>query len=78
MVGCGRSVDDDVAAVWLRTRSNRPAIPPEEGARLYDLFFTTKKTGTGFGLDTAKKIVARNGGAIALRVAEKRGTMLPM
>lgn len=44
-----------------------PGIPPEQVSRVFKLFFTTKSSGTGFGLAVAKKIVERHGGTIEVR-----------
>ncbi|MBI5507087.1 MAG: GAF domain-containing protein [Deltaproteobacteria bacterium] len=74
VVATGRSAEDGVATLWASVRDNGPGIPLEKRARIYDLFFTTKKTGTGFGLATVKKIVDRHGGTIALQVGENGGT----
>ena len=75
VVATGRSSARDGAAnVWLSVRDSGPGVPVEKRDRIYDLFFTTKKTGTGFGLATVKKIVERHGGTIALHVGEKGGT----
>jgi signal transduction histidine kinase len=44
-----------------------PGIPPDVIDRVFDPFFTTKGvgSGTGLGLDTARRIVVdRHGGAI--------------
>jgi signal transduction histidine kinase len=42
-----------------------PGIPPDQIGRVFELFFTTRSSGTGLGLAVAKKIVERHGGTIA-------------
>lgn len=73
-VATGQSTDDGARSVWFSVRDNGPGIPAEKRGRIYDLFFTTKKTGTGFGLATVKKIVERHGGTITLDVGDGGGT----
>jgi len=43
---------------------NGPGIPPEDIARIFNPFFTTKDEGTGLGLAMAHKIVETHGGGI--------------
>jgi signal transduction histidine kinase len=52
--------------VVVRVIDNGPGIPPEIRSRIFDPFFTTKPvgSGTGLGLDIARKIVMRHNGEI--------------
>lgn len=69
-VAASRNAKDVEVAV----RDHGPGIPEEKRGRIYDLFFTTKKTGTGFGLATVRKIVDRHGGRIDVSTGQGRGT----
>jgi len=53
-------------AVHIYIRDDGPGLPAQPEGRLFDLFFTTKETGTGLGLSTVKKIVDAHGGHISL------------
>jgi signal transduction histidine kinase len=45
---------------------NGPGIPEELKSRVFDLYYTTKDTGTGLGLPTVLRIVKEHGGRIDL------------
>jgi len=45
---------------------NGPGIPNELKSRVFDLYYTTKDTGTGMGLPTVLRIVKEHGGRIEL------------
>ena len=53
-------------AVCVEIVDNGPGIPPEVQNRIFDPFFTTKEvgSGTGLGLDIARRIVEQHGGSI--------------
>ena len=66
--------DGGGGGAWVSVADRGPGIAEEKRPRIFDLFFTTKKTGTGFGLATVKKIVDRHGGRIQVETGEGRGT----
>jgi len=67
--------DGDAArSAWVSVADRGPGIAAEKRPHIFDLFFTTKKTGTGFGLATVRKIVDRHGGSVTVDTAEGRGT----
>jgi signal transduction histidine kinase len=74
------------AAVIVRTRSNGNGhitvaikdhgigITPEDMARIFDPYFTTRRTGTGLGLPITKNIIEGMGGTLAVHSARGVGT----
>ena len=51
-----------------------PGMDETTQRRVFELFFTTKRSGTGVGLAMAKRLVARQGATLALRSAPGKGT----
>jgi len=49
-------------------------ISPEHQKRVFDLYFTTKSTGTGMGLALVHRIINEHGGEIAVRSEPGQGT----
>jgi len=60
--------------VAIEVRDNGSGITPENLQRIWDPFFTTKKTGTGLGLATVLSIVKRHGGLIGVESEVGVGT----
>ncbi|MFN8642445.1 MAG: ATP-binding protein [Candidatus Binatia bacterium] len=60
-----RPAGGDMAAEVVVTDSG-PGMDAAQQGRVFDLFFTTKATGTGIGLATVKRLVDRHRGRVAL------------
>ena len=62
-------------AVVVEVSDDGPGIPPEFRARVFEPFFTTKEvgSGTGLGLDVARRVVRGHGGDISVQ-SGPRGT----
>jgi signal transduction histidine kinase len=67
-----QSGDDGRAA--LAVRDTGPGIPLELQARIFDMHFTTKETGTGIGLYVARSIVESEGGTLVVAATGPEGT----
>ena len=68
-----RSVPLDGQDVLLEVSDTGIGIAPEEMARIFDAFFTTKATGTGLGLSLCRTIVEEHGGRLWASPGEKHG-----
>ena len=64
--------DDAHGLVGVDISDTGPGIAPEHIARIYDPFFTTKRSGTGLGLSISRQHLERMGGRI--EVATELGT----
>jgi len=58
----------------LEVADNGPGVPPEDKARLFEPYFSTKKGGTGLGLTIVRSIVNDHRGYIRVLDNEPRGT----
>jgi signal transduction histidine kinase len=65
---------DSPGSVCLRLIDTGKGMAPEVAAKAFQPFFSTKKTGTGLGLATARRIVEAHGGTIAVESEPDRGT----
>jgi signal transduction histidine kinase len=57
----------------LTIEDNGPGIPPENLARIFEPYFSTKKSGMGLGLAIVKRIVEEHGGTISVTSEIGRG-----
>jgi signal transduction histidine kinase len=71
--------------IVIRTRSNKrqlqvsvkdngEGIAREEVKKIFDLYYTTKKEGTGLGLPVTKRLIEANGGQINFHSKKGQGT----
>ncbi|HEV8581324.1 MAG TPA: ATP-binding protein [Thermoanaerobaculia bacterium] len=62
------------AAVCLELEDNGTGIPAAEQARIFDLFYSTRKGGTGLGLSIVERIARAHGGRVGVRSTQGVGT----
>lgn len=60
--------------ILLRFADTGHGIPPENLAKIFDPYFTTKEQGSGLGLSTVYSIIKRHGGIIRVESEPGRGT----
>lgn len=61
---------------FVRVRDNGRGIPPSDRRRIFSLFFTTRKNGSGLGLPIVRQIVRQHGGRIYVLSREGHGTTM--
>jgi signal transduction histidine kinase len=61
-------------AVRLDVTDTGPGIPAEAVPRIFEAYFSTKKTGTGLGLPIARRIVEEHGGILEVFTEVGKGT----
>ena len=61
---------------FVRVHDNGRGIPLSDRRRIFRLFFTTRKNGSGLGLPIVRQIVQQHGGAIYVRSREGEGTTM--
>jgi len=67
---------DHAARAAIRVEDAGPGIPPERLDKLFTLFSTSKKSGTGMGLALAQKIVTAHEGTITVASRAGEGTVV--
>lgn len=73
-VACSRVENHGQAQVQLAFRDNGPGLSPDQRARIFEPFYTTKTKGTGLGMAIARRIVEAHSGHIAVGSGIERGT----
>lgn len=64
--------------VVLEVRDDGCGIPAECVERVFDVYYSVSKAGSGLGLPTARRILEEHGGALSLTSEEGRGTCVRM
>lgn len=68
------SYDSKLQMVCLEVSDNGCGIPEEDKGRLFEPYYSTKKTGTGLGLTIVNAIIADHNGYIRVRDNKPTGT----
>lgn len=64
--------------VLVRVTDTGAGIAPELQPRVFDPYFSTKKTGTGLGLPTVRRVAEEHGGALTLQSEVGKGTQFTL
>ena len=78
----GRSAGGEVfLTLWREGRlamievtDTGPGIPDEVAEQVFDVYYTTKRGGTGLGLPTVRRIIEEHGGQLTMRSEVGKGT----
>jgi signal transduction histidine kinase len=65
-------------AVCVEISDTGVGIPSDKINKIFQVYFSTKKTGTGLGLPTTKKIIERHNGTLTVYSKEGEGTKFSM
>jgi signal transduction histidine kinase len=65
-------------SVLLELADNGAGIPPAEQAKIFDLFYSTRKGGTGLGLAIVERIAHAHGGRVTVASAPGDGTVMTL
>jgi two-component system nitrogen regulation sensor histidine kinase NtrY len=65
--------DPELKMADFHVADDGPGILPEDRSRLFEPYFSTKKTGTGLGLAIVNSIVSDHNGFVRVRNNKPRG-----
>ena len=66
----------DNGQLLISVNDSGVGIPPEQAARIFEAFFTTKPRGTGMGLSISRTIVESHGGRLWASANTSRGAVV--
>jgi signal transduction histidine kinase len=67
-------VDRNDHGIEVHVIDTGPGIPPDNLARVFDAYFSTKRKGTGMGLALARRVVEEHGGTLSVDSEVGKGT----
>jgi two-component system, NtrC family, nitrogen regulation sensor histidine kinase NtrY len=67
--------DHQLRRVFVQIADNGPGLNPEERARMFEPYYSSKKEGTGLGLAIVKSIVSDHGGYVRVKSNHPKGTV---
>jgi len=73
LIRCGLDELDGHPALRVSVHDDGPGFTPEQRAKVFEAFSTTKSKGTGLGLVTCRRIIEAHGGRIVLGNHSGRG-----
>jgi signal transduction histidine kinase len=76
MVVIKSETDPDQRVLRVTVEDNGPGIPPESRERVFQPFYTSKRSGTGLGLALVLKIIVFHNGRIVVSSSELGGASL--
>jgi signal transduction histidine kinase len=74
-IASARPDDDDPSTIVVSVRDNGEGIRPEDMARIFEMRWTTKRTGLGFGLFWTREYIEGLGGWIMVESEWQQGTL---
>lgn len=69
-------VDPVQKALRISVDDNGPGIPPDQRERVFQPFFTSKRSGTGLGLALVQKIIVYHNGRITIATSDLGGASM--
>lgn len=72
------STTRDGDAVLIRVTDTGAGIGPEHVDRVFEPYFSTKKSGTGLGLPTVRRVAEEHGGTVTMQSEKGRGTQFTL